>query len=195
MNQIDQIDPTIKTIRRLQEIKGLVDMYIAFDWEGLISWAKEHNCLPSVPGADNPANYTSQLSYDGDGRYVYPLRQALITACLEEWRQVKKNEDEIDELDEPILACGEPSVIALKYLQLLAEARLIMTDLLSWEEKYDYLFYLYAKKVRPLVGQLDYYDPDTSYQEDVEALYAAMKRKGREFWFEMLGSVMTYIFD
>lgn len=49
----------------------------------------------------------------------------------------------------------------------------------SWEFKYDRVFDIFAKKIRPLIQELsisfDYYDPDTSYEEDVVALMGALR--------------------
>lgn len=48
----------------------------------------------------------------------------------------------------------------------------------SPEFRYNLLFGLFGKKVRPLLDSLeihlDYYDPDTSYEEDMEALMNAL---------------------
>lgn len=50
-------------------------------------------------------------------------------------------------------------------LKLKKEVDRIMNSNLSWEAKYDLIFSdEISKKIR-----LDYYDPDTSYEEDVMA--------------------------
>lgn len=50
-------------------------------------------------------------------------------------------------------------------------------DQLTWEEKYDLIFSeKISRKVHSLVT-LDYYDPDTSYQEDVSAFVHAFNEK------------------
>ena len=50
-------------------------------------------------------------------------------------------------------------------------------DELTWEEKYDLIFSeKISRKVHSLIT-LDYYDPDTSYQEDVSAFVCAFNEK------------------
>ncbi len=49
----------------------------------------------------------------------------------------------------------------------------------TWEFKYDRVFNIFSEQIRPLIKELgvsfDYYDPDTSYQEDVMALIQALR--------------------
>ena len=53
--------------------------------------------------------------------------------------------------------------------------------LLSWEEKYDLIFSNeISKKVFSLI-HLGYYDPDTSYQEDVRAFINAFNDRMKSF--------------
>jgi hypothetical protein len=50
----------------------------------------------------------------------------------------------------------------------------IMETTYSWELKYDMIFNdRVSGKVFELIS-MDYYDPDTSYQEDVQAFYNAL---------------------
>lgn len=73
--------------------------------------------------------------------------------------------------------------MSLKELQELhSEARKIFDSNLSWEAKYDLIFSKQiSQRVFALID-LDYYDPDTSYAEDLtafmDAFDAAMKDDG-----------------
>ena len=50
----------------------------------------------------------------------------------------------------------------------------------EWEAKYDMIFSdQLAKRIRELMGPLDYYDPDTSYYEDVQAYVTALNDEWR----------------
>ena len=50
-------------------------------------------------------------------------------------------------------------------------------DELTWEEKYDLIFSeKLSRKVHALIT-LDYYDPDTSYEEDVSAFVSAFNER------------------
>ncbi len=57
-------------------------------------------------------------------------------------------------------------------------------DELSWERKYTLVFGSHRTKVVPLLKRagltLDYYDPDTSYEEDVRAYVYALDRLSNE---------------
>lgn len=61
-----------------------------------------------------------------------------------------------------------------KVLKLNEKANKIYQDeFLTWEEKYDRIFSeKISRKVFSLI-RLDYYDPDTSYEEDVRAFIDA----------------------
>jgi hypothetical protein len=51
---------------------------------------------------------------------------------------------------------------------------IINRDDLEWEQKYDKIFSdKISRKVQKLI-RLDYYDPDTSYEEDVMAFASAL---------------------
>jgi hypothetical protein len=49
----------------------------------------------------------------------------------------------------------------------------------NWEFKYDLVFQVFSQQIRPLIQELgirfDYYDPDTSYEEDTMALMNALR--------------------
>jgi hypothetical protein len=70
---------------------------------------------------------------------------------------------------------------------LLALIRAIETVFegdLSWETKFDQIFDCYSERLRPLLNEmglrLEYYDPDTTYEEDVTALVTALRElRGR----------------
>lgn len=57
---------------------------------------------------------------------------------------------------------------------------LLMDQILArswdWEKKYDKIFALCKKYVWDFYPTFTYYDPDTSYEEDVRAVYEALKR-------------------
>lgn len=48
---------------------------------------------------------------------------------------------------------------------------------LEWEDKYDLIFSDNISKKVFEICSMDYYDPDTSYEEDVMAFVNALKRK------------------
>lgn len=57
--------------------------------------------------------------------------------------------------------------------------RIIAAENLSWEEKYDLIFCkelsIKCFEIAKSLGEkIDYYDPDTSYQEDAEAFISAV---------------------
>ena len=59
--------------------------------------------------------------------------------------------------------------------ELLKITTVIVESYLDWEDKYDLIF---SEKISGRVFRLmylDYYDPDTSYQEDVMAFFEAFK--------------------
>jgi hypothetical protein len=58
------------------------------------------------------------------------------------------------------------------------------SNVLTWEEKYDSVFHI-NRKITELGYKIDYYDPDTSYEEDVAALCGAITRQ-IEVWEEIM---------
>jgi len=51
------------------------------------------------------------------------------------------------------------------------------SDFFTWEEKYDQIFSeKISRKVFKMI-RLDYYDPDTSYQDDVQAFMTAFNER------------------
>jgi len=65
-----------------------------------------------------------------------------------------------------------------KLLKINKKANDIINDeFLTWEEKYDRIFSdKISKKVFELI-RLDYWDPDTSYEEDVQAFMSAFNER------------------
>lgn len=53
-------------------------------------------------------------------------------------------------------------------------------DELEWKQKYDLVFQTHRHKIEPALEDaglnLEYYDPDTSYEEDVRAYVYALER-------------------
>lgn len=63
---------------------------------------------------------------------------------------------------------------------ILDEAKRIIVSTASWEIKYDLIFSeAISKRVSQLI-RLEYYDPDTSYEEDVRAYVDALENKVAE---------------
>ena len=61
-----------------------------------------------------------------------------------------------------------------KLLELHDNATQIVNSDLSWEAKYDLIFSAnLSRKVFDIAIGFDYYDPDTTYEEDVMAFYYA----------------------
>ena len=54
--------------------------------------------------------------------------------------------------------------------------RIVDSDL-TWDEKYDLIFSEEISKTVHDLIKLDYYDPDTSYEVDVQAFVQALKDK------------------
>ena len=56
--------------------------------------------------------------------------------------------------------------------------RIYETDI-DWESKYDLIFYTHKETIHPLCNDIgmnfDWYDPDTSYEEDVRSYMEALK--------------------
>ena len=56
------------------------------------------------------------------------------------------------------------------------KAEIIVESDMSWEEKYDLIFSSeISQKVCKLARGFDYYDPDTTYEEDVMAFFNSFK--------------------
>lgn len=61
-----------------------------------------------------------------------------------------------------------------KLLEIYHEAKSIIESNLSWEAKYDMIFSEdISQRLFKLASSFTYYDPDTSYEEDVMAFYNA----------------------
>lgn len=62
----------------------------------------------------------------------------------------------------------------MELLELHMKAKEIVESNLSWEAKYDLIFSeQLSKRVFQIARGFDYYDPDTTYEEDVMAFYDA----------------------
>lgn len=63
---------------------------------------------------------------------------------------------------------------------LLQDQELIFESEADWETKFSVLFNNYSRTIKPLLKanglKLEWYDPDTSYEEDVRAYMAALLR-------------------
>lgn len=67
-----------------------------------------------------------------------------------------------------------------EFIQLAYEVDRICDSMASWETKYDMVF---SDEVSIRMHELvtfDYYDPDTTYEEDVRAFRNAVMEKARE---------------
>jgi hypothetical protein len=69
---------------------------------------------------------------------------------------------------------------ARDFLSLARDARAIADSDATWESKYDVIFPGISRAVSSLGFAPDYCDPDTSYQEDVEAYVYAIQEKAEE---------------
>lgn len=60
----------------------------------------------------------------------------------------------------------------------ISDCEKILHSDVDWEIKYDSIFEIFSKSIRPLLEKLeygfDYYDPDTTYEEDTNALVSAL---------------------
>lgn len=64
------------------------------------------------------------------------------------------------------------------FIQLAEKAVAIRNSGRAWEEKYDMIFSeQISKKIAATDVRIDYYDPDTSYEEDVNAYVNALIEK------------------
>lgn len=64
-----------------------------------------------------------------------------------------------------------------RYLALADQVFLIADSKTSAETKYDLIFSDELSRALGLMFPLDYYDPDTSYEEDVQAYVSALRLK------------------
>jgi hypothetical protein len=67
------------------------------------------------------------------------------------------------------------------FIQTAAAAKKIMESDVDWETKYGLIFGDISMSIRQLKIILNYYDPDTSYEDDVRAYYCAIEEKADEF--------------
>lgn len=65
----------------------------------------------------------------------------------------------------------------LELLDLFVKTAHIMESDFSWEEKYDLIFSEEISKRVFAITPNSWYDPDTTYQEDVEAFYDQFKEQ------------------
>ena len=69
-----------------------------------------------------------------------------------------------------------------KLLRIVNQAERIIAAEISWRTKYDLVFSDdIAGAVRDLNIRLEWYDPDTSYEEDVLAYMSAIRERADEF--------------
>lgn len=62
-------------------------------------------------------------------------------------------------------------------VKMIEEAEVIFHSTASWEVKYDSIFAMKISKSIQEVGlRFDYYDPDTSYEEDIRAYWDALNQ-------------------
>jgi hypothetical protein len=64
-----------------------------------------------------------------------------------------------------------------RYLDLYEEAKTIYESDAEWETKFDLIFSDHISKPMNKLFRLDYYDPDTTYKEDVTAWFWAATDK------------------
>lgn len=66
---------------------------------------------------------------------------------------------------------------ATKFIELAKKLRNLVDDEhVSWELKYDILFSNLKEDIKKTGFKVDYYDPDTSYEDDVRAFNDAVQR-------------------
>lgn len=68
----------------------------------------------------------------------------------------------------------------VEFIDLAREVERICTSSASWETKYELVFSKSISGRMFALYPLDYYDPDTSYEEDVLAFCSAAKEKALE---------------
>ena len=64
-----------------------------------------------------------------------------------------------------------------KFVALAKDATRIANSAATWEEKYDIVFSEHLSREANSLFSFDYYDPDTSYEEDVMAYVRALQEK------------------
>lgn len=78
---------------------------------------------------------------------------------------------------------SEPQTLEQRMMHYLALVGVVngLVELdVEWETKFDLVFKC-AREIRELnLKELDYYDPDTSYEEDVRAYVAALNNQAPE---------------
>jgi hypothetical protein len=67
-----------------------------------------------------------------------------------------------------------------EFIQLAYEVDRICDSMASWETKYDMVFSDEVSNRMHELVTFDYYDPDTTYEEDVRAFRNAVMEKARE---------------
>ena len=68
----------------------------------------------------------------------------------------------------------------IEFKYLYAHAKEIVKLEVDWEIKYDLIFCKAVSSRIFKIVNLDYYDPDTSYREDVQAFMSACEEKMQE---------------
>jgi hypothetical protein len=66
------------------------------------------------------------------------------------------------------------------YLAIVADATAILESEATWEMKYNLIFSDEVSTRANALFTLDYYDPDTTYEEDVTAWVRAAEEKAEE---------------
>ena len=66
------------------------------------------------------------------------------------------------------------------YLALVADATAILNSEASWEMKFNLIFSDELSSRANALFKLDYYDPDTSYEEDLTAWVRAAEEKAED---------------
>lgn len=69
-----------------------------------------------------------------------------------------------------------------EYLTLFEEAKVIFDSEADWETKYDLIFSDQVSTPMNKLFRLDYYDPDTTYEEDLTAWFRAAEEKADELY-------------
>jgi len=72
-----------------------------------------------------------------------------------------------------------------RFLRLCGLAELVFTSEASWEFKYDRIFDLWNKDIRPILlslnDDLDWCDPDSTYEADIKAFMEALSAKKQSY--------------
>jgi hypothetical protein len=83
MPDMDDRPEDFALIQAAPDYHAVAQAIVAHDWAALVELAEEFNCLPARQGAGSAVEYEWQGDHEIDVRVVYPLRDALICACLE----------------------------------------------------------------------------------------------------------------